>query len=228
LNFKHSSIYIHAFEEKSEDCKEKFKINKLKKKQIKRKMFKRMATSVKTAIQSNKQQQQQQQLDDAQIPNDRTVSLIRDRNKAEKEFDRKNQRSKIVNENRLNKNAFSSSSTNVASSTQTTHGTMKKASSDLNLSKCNYSMSDQGTDRRKLLEQWRKNRQLTKTSSIKDTQRPVFKVQHLTSRFFDSKSMVDLSSIRNVIVFCCQLAYEERNGPNLKLNYFYLFNYRFI
>ena len=154
-------------------------------------MFKILATSVKTAIHNSKQpqqQQHQQQLDDSQITNGRTVNAIRDRNKAEKEFDRKNQRSKLVNENRLNQNAASA---------PTTDGTMKKANSYMNLSKCNYSMRDQGTDRRKILEEWR----LKKTGSVKDTQRPVFKVQHLTSRFFDSKSMSDLNSNENVFFF---------------------------
>ena len=162
-------------------------------------MFKRIATSVKTAIQSSKQTQQKQKSDDdSEIQTDCKVVSIRERKKLETELGRKNHRSKLVNVHRVNNlpdSSICSSANSTASSGKATHGSaMKKANSDMDLSKCNYSTSENTSERRQKLEDWRKNRHVSKTTSMKDIQKPVFKVQHLSSRFFDSKSMSDLGN----------------------------------
>lgn len=142
-------------------------------------MFKRITTTVKAAIQNK-------QTDDD--PDNRTnLNTIRDRITVEKDIDRKNQRLKLINEHRINNLNKANDSTAQAS-------TLTKAKSELSL---NYSSSDNSSlDRKKRLEQWKKER--SSKTSLKD-QKPVFKVQHVPPKMFDSKSMSDLRSSKNVI-----------------------------
>ena len=142
-------------------------------------MFKRITTTVKAAIQNK-------QTDDD--PDNRTnLNTIRDRITVEKDIDRKNQRLKLINEHRINNLNKANDSTAQAS-------TLTKAKSELSL---NYSSSDNSClDRKKRLEQWKKER--SSKTSLKD-QKPVFKVQHVPPKMFDSKSMSDLRSSKNVI-----------------------------
>lgn len=142
-------------------------------------MFKRITTTVKAAIQNK-------QADDD--PDNRTnLNTIRDRITVEKDIDRKNQRLKLINEHRIN-------NLNKANDSAAQASTLTKAKSELSL---NYSSSDNSSlDRKKRLEQWKKER--SSKTSLKD-QKPVFKVQHVPPKMFDSKSMSDLRSSKNVI-----------------------------
>lgn len=145
-------------------------------------MFKKIATSVKSAISTNSKK-----TNESENESKKNLNSIRDRINLEKELNRKNQRLKLVNECRVSgqKNEKSLNSSNLT-----------KSNTDLAVAS-NYSISEQTADRKKMLEQWRKDRR-EKTLSLKDNHRPVFKVQNVGPKLFDSKSMSDLKSAKNV------------------------------